>query len=198
VLGLARAVALLPPGKRQKQGLTVAETETYTLAAAARKLGLSKDTIRRAIKTNRLYAVRNNDLSLSITEADLQAYVATRTAPASPQSDVVATPIPPMPAPASDAPAPLVGVPRDVLTLLVKNVENLEREKVELAGRNNEMWQLLRGAYRKLQRQVVEIAELQTDLTRETAEKAALQTSENRFRRALSALLAVDEDIEGE
>jgi len=93
---------------------------------------------------------------------------------------------------------PLVGVPRDVLTLLVKNVENLEREKVELAGRNNEMWDLLRGAYRKLQRQVVDIAQLQTDLTREMAEKAALQTSENRFRRALAALLAPDEDIETE
>jgi len=177
----------------------VAETETYTLAAAALKLGLSKDTIRRAIKSNRLYAVRNNDLSLTITEADLQAYSASRAAPAGRQSDVGATPMHlPMPTPASDAPAPLVGVPRDVLTLLVRNVENLEREKVELAGRNNEMWQLLRGAYAKLQRQVVDIAQLQTDLARETAEKAALQTSENRFRRAMAALLAVDEDIEDE
>jgi len=184
---------MLPPERRQKQGLTVAETETYTLAAAARKLGLSKDTIRRAIKTNRLYAVRNNDGSLTITEADLQAYAATRAAPASPQSDVGAAPMPPLPTPASDAPAYLVDVPRDMLAQLVRNVERLEREKDEIADRNAEMWDLLRGAYRKLQRQVDEIAELKTDLTRETAEKAALQTSENRFRRAMAALLAPDE-----
>jgi len=176
----------------------VAETETYTLAAAARKLGLSKDTIRRAIKSGRLYAIRRNDGSLSITEADLQAYAATRAAPAGPQSDVGAAPMPPLPSPASDAPAPLVGVPRDVLRLLVKNVENLEREKVELADRNGEMWELLRGAYRKMERQGTDIANLKVEIARVGAEKAALQTSENRFRRAMAALLAVDEDLEDE
>jgi len=176
----------------------VAESDIYTLAAAALKLGLSKDTIRRAIKSNRLYAVRNNDGSLTITEADLQAFAATRAAPAGPQSDVGAAPMPPLPTPASDAPTPLVGVPRDMLALLVKNVERLEREKDELAGRNNEMWELLRGAYRKMERQGTDIANLKVEIARVGAEKMTLQTSENRFRRAMAALLAPDEDIEDE
>jgi len=174
----------------------VAETETYTLAAAALKLGLSKDTIRRAIKSNRLYAVRNNDLSLTITEADLQAYAATRAAPAGPQSDVGATPMPPMPAPASDAPAHLVGVPRDMLALLVKNVERLELEKVELTDRNAEMWELLRGAYRKLERQGDDIIDLSAELSAVTAEKTIAQRHGSRLRRAMAALLAPDEDLE--
>jgi len=176
----------------------VAETDTYTLAAAALKLGLSKDTIRRAIKSNRLYAVRNNDLSLTITEADLQAYSATRAASAGRQSDVGAALMPTLPAPASDAPAPLVGVPRDVLTLLVKNVESLELEKVELADRNAEMWDLLRGAYRKLQRQGDDIIDLSAELSAVTAEKTVAQRHGSRLRRVIAALLAPDEDIEDE
>jgi len=176
----------------------VAETETYTLAAAARKIGLSKDTIRRAIKTNRLYAVRNNDGSLTITEADLQAFVATRATSASPQSDVGATPMPPMPTPASDAPAYLVDVPRDMLAQLLKNVESLELEKVELTDRNAEMWDLLRGAYKKLQRQVDDIIDLSAELSAVTAEKTVAQRHGSRLRRAMAVLLAPDEDIEDE
>lgn len=170
----------------------MAENETYTLAAAARKLGLSRDTIRRAIKSGRLYAIRNNDGSLTITEVDLQAFAASRATPASPQSAAGANPIPTMPAPANASPDALVPVPRDVLNQILKTAEQHEAEK-------NELWELFRGVYRKLERQADELAELRADLAKETVEKGLLQRQGGRLRKAITALLAADEDIdEGE